>query len=209
VSIKIPQIPLKLPSHLLERRPDIAAAERRVAAANAQIGMAIAGFFPTITLSANPGYTNNSVSQLITKPNQYWSLGTQLKQLLFDSGKQKAITQAAKENFEQSVANYKQTVLTAFQNVEDSLSSIRLLQIEANAQQNIVNEAIQTLQITTNRYQAGTIAYAEVINTQIVVFNAKLAAIAIKNKQITAAVGLILALGGDWTTEINHIKPIH
>jgi outer membrane protein TolC len=171
--------------------------------------MAIAGFFPTITLSANPGYTNNSVSQLITKPNQYWSLGTQLKQLLFDSGKQKAITQAAKENFEQSVANYKQTVLTAFQNVEDSLSSIRLLQIEANAQQNIVNEAIQTLQITTNRYQAGTIAYAEVINTQIVVFNAKLAAIAIKNKQITAAVGLILALGGDWTTEINHIKPIH
>jgi len=194
-----PSIPLKLPSYLLERRPDIAAAERLMVEANAQIGVAMAAFYPTVTLSATGGYSSSQFSRWLTQPARFWSLGPQLTELIFDGGRRSAVKEAAVAVYDQSVATYRQTVLTAFQSVEDNLVALRILKSESVVQQEVVNNAKQALSIITNQYKAGTVDYSAVVTAEITLFNAMETAISINGQRMLASVGLITALGGGWS----------
>jgi NodT family efflux transporter outer membrane factor (OMF) lipoprotein len=194
-----PTIPGALPSALLERRPDIAAAERRAAAANEQIGVAMSAFFPSLTLSASGGFESSVLSQLLRAPSQVWTLGPQLAATLFDGGLRTAQTNAARAAFEQSVANYRQTVLAAFQDVEDNLASLRILERENVIQQQAVASAQQALQIALNQYKAGTETYLLVITSQATAFSAEQRLAALAGQRMVAAVGLVKALGGGWS----------
>jgi NodT family efflux transporter outer membrane factor (OMF) lipoprotein len=198
---ELPQIPALLPAQLLERRPDIAAAERRAAAANAEIGVAQAAFFPTLSLAASGGWRGPTLGDLIALPNRVWSLGPTLAAILFDAGAREAATDAAHASFEQSAAQYRQTVLAALQEVEDNLVALRLLADEAQLQREAVRAARQTLDLTTNQYKAGTVNYLNVLIAQTALVNAQLAELGIQNRQLTANVTLIRALGGGWAGE--------
>jgi len=194
----LPTIPVGLPSELLERRPDIAAAERRMAAANAQIGVAQAAFFPSLSISASGGYQNSSLSQLTALPNRFWSLGPSLAAILFDGGARSAQKAQAIAAYDQSVAGYRQTVLTAFQEVEDNLAALRILADEARAQQAARASAAEALQLTDNQYQAGTVSYLNVVTAQAAALAADRASLAIAGSRLAASVSLQKALGGDW-----------
>ncbi|OIQ87196.1 outer membrane protein OprM precursor [mine drainage metagenome] len=194
----LPTIPVGLPSELLERRPDIAAAERRMAAANAQIGVAQAAFFPSLSISAAGGYQNSSLSQLLTLPNRFWSLGPSLAASLFDAGARRAQRAQAIAAYDQSVAGYRQTVLSAFQEVEDNLAALRILADEAKAQQAARRSAAEALQLTDNQYQAGTVSYLNVVTAQAAALAADRASLAIAGSRLAASVSLQKALGGDW-----------
>ncbi len=193
-----PPIPGLIPSEILERRPDIAAAERRVAAANAQIGVAIAAYYPTITLGASAGLQGSSLANLFTWPSRFWSLGPSATQLLFDAGRRRGITEQAQAAYDITVANYRQSVLNAFQNVEDNLAALRYLEQESREQAAAVSYAERSLQLATNRYQGGITTYLEVITAQAVALTNERTAVGLQIRRMTASVGLIQALGGGW-----------
>lgn len=193
-----PKIPTEIPSCLLERRPDIAQAERLMAQANANIGVAIAAFFPTITLTANGGVSSNAFRTLFNRPSRFWAIGAQLAELILDGGLRDANTRAAFATFDQNVANYRQTVLTAFQNVEDNLVSLRKLKVEAAALNQSVIDNKKALDIVINKYKSGTAQFSDIILQQNTLYTAKEAAINVEGRRMVAAVGLIMALGGGW-----------
>ncbi|MBF0506270.1 MAG: efflux transporter outer membrane subunit [Nitrospirae bacterium] len=193
-----PAIPVALPSKLLERRPDIAAAERLVAAANAQIGVAEAAFYPSITLSASGGFQASSMSNWLTWPSRFWSVGTAISETVFDGGLRSALTDQARAAYDATVASYRQTVLTGFQEVEDNLAALRILEEEAKVEAEAVNAAQQSVIFTTNQYKAGTASSLDVIVTQNAELSNKRTEITIIGNRMTASVLLIKALGGGW-----------
>jgi len=195
---KFPDIPPGVPSELLERRPDIAAAERRVAAANAQIGVAEAAFFPTVTLSATGGFASSSLANLLTAPARFWSLGAALAQTIFDAGLRQAQTEQAIAAYDATVATYRQTVLTGFQEVEDNLAALRILEQEAAVQDEAVKAARESLAITLNQYRAGTANYLAVVVVQAQALANERSAVNILGLRLNASVALIKALGGGW-----------
>ncbi|MBR8144098.1 efflux transporter outer membrane subunit [Burkholderia sp. AU19243] len=193
-----PITPVDVPSALLERRPDIAAAERRAAAANEQIGVAIAAFFPTLTLSASGGFQSSVWSQLFTLPARFWTVGPQLAATLFDAGLRAAQTDAARATYDQDVAAYRLAVLIAFQDVEDNLASQRILAQEIDVQRQAVDSAEHSLAIVTNQYKAGTVAYLNVLTAQTTAFTAQQKLATIAGQRMVSSVGLVKALGGGW-----------
>jgi NodT family efflux transporter outer membrane factor (OMF) lipoprotein len=195
-----PPVPLAVPSALLERRPDIAAAERQVAAANEQIGIAMAAYFPTLTLSATAGFEGADFVKWLTWPSRFWSLGPSLAETLFDAGKRHAQVYLTRAAYDATVANYRQTVLTAFQQVEDDLAALRILAQEADVQANAVKAAEQSLTISTDQYKGGIVSYLQVITAQTTALQDERAAIDILTRRMTASVLLIEALGGGWDT---------
>jgi NodT family efflux transporter outer membrane factor (OMF) lipoprotein len=197
---QLPPIPLALPSTLLERRPDVAGAERRAAAANAQIGVAQAAFFPALTLSATGGYQNSSLSQLLTLPSRFWSLGPALALTLFDAGARSARKDEAIAAYDASAATYRQAVLTAFQDVEDNLVALRVLGDEAMVQSEATLSAEESLRLTQNQYKAGTVSYLNVVIVQAAALSAERTNLDISGRRLVASAGLLKALGGDWNT---------
>jgi NodT family efflux transporter outer membrane factor (OMF) lipoprotein len=193
-----PAVPAQMPSALLERRPDIASAERKAAAANEQIGIAISAFFPTLTLSASGGFESSVFSQLLTAPARFWTVGPQLAATLFDAGLRSAQTDAARASYDQGVATYRQAVLTAFQDVEDNLASQRILEQEVVVQQQAVQSAQQALDIVTNQYKSGTVDYLNVLTAQTTAFTAEQKLANIAGQRMVSSVGLVKALGGGW-----------
>ncbi|MGF6902494.1 efflux transporter outer membrane subunit [Paraburkholderia sp. GAS348] len=193
-----PAVPAQMPSALLERRPDIASAERKAAAANEQIGVAIAAFFPSLTLSATGGFENSVFSQLLTAPSRFWTLGPQLASTVFDAGLREAKTEAARAAYDQNVATYRQTILAAFQDVEDNLASQRILEQEIVVQRQAVDSARQALAIVTNEYKAGTVGYVNVLTAQTTAFLAEQKLETIAGQRMVSSVGLVKALGGGW-----------
>ncbi|AOJ61063.1 RND transporter [Burkholderia ubonensis] len=193
-----PVTPVGVPSALLERRPDIAAAERRAAAANEQIGVAIAAFFPTLTLSAQGGVQSSVWSNLFTLPARFWTVGPQLAATLFDAGLRAAQTEAARATYDQDVAAYRLSVLTAFQDVEDNLASQRILAQEIDVQRQAVDSAEHALAIVTNQYKAGTVDYLNVLTAQTTAFSAHQKLATIAGQRMVSSVGLVKALGGGW-----------
>jgi NodT family efflux transporter outer membrane factor (OMF) lipoprotein len=198
IGIQPPAIPVGLPSELLERRPDIASAERDVAAANEQIGIAQAAFYPTITLTSVVGLESSSLSNLFSWPSAFWSFGSSLVQTVFDAGRRKAITEQAQAAYDATVATYRQTVLTAFQSVEDNLSTLRILEQEAEQQEKAVQAALGALNLAINRYRGGITTFLEVVIAQNAALNAEQVALAISTRRMTASVQLVRALGGGW-----------
>jgi NodT family efflux transporter outer membrane factor (OMF) lipoprotein len=194
----IPAIPMAVPSQLLERRPDIAASERLVAAANANVGLAKTAYYPTLTLSANPGLLASSLASLFTWASRSWSAGPALSETLADFGRRKAALEGAEAAYDATVAAYRQTVLAAFQEVEDDLASLRYLAEEAGQQQEAVVAATQSLSLENDRYKAGTDSYLNVITTQTILLSDQQNAVTILQRRMIAAVDLIKALGGGW-----------
>jgi NodT family efflux transporter outer membrane factor (OMF) lipoprotein len=193
-----PPVPIGIPSELLERRPDIAAAERRIAADNAQLGIAISAFYPTLTLSAAAGLAGSSLLNWFTWPARVWSVGPQLAQTLFEVGGRQAVTAQAIAAYDGAVANYRQTVLTAFQNVEDNLSALRVLAQERGEQETAVKTAQKTLDLAMVRYTGGVDSYLNVITAQTALLTSQLTQISIELRQMTASVQLAEGLGGGW-----------
>jgi NodT family efflux transporter outer membrane factor (OMF) lipoprotein len=200
-------IPFGIPSQLLERRPDIAAAERSVAQANAQIGVARAAYFPTITLSASAGYQNTSVADLISGPGFVWSVGGTLAETIFDAGRRQAVTEQAWANYRSTVATYRETVLAAFQAVEDNLASLRILSQELDQQDAAVASSQRYLDMATTRYKLGVDSYLNVITAQTTLLSNKRTALNLRLEQMNASVQLINALGGGWDAKYAATAP--
>jgi NodT family efflux transporter outer membrane factor (OMF) lipoprotein len=200
LDLPLPQVPVGVPSQLLERRPDVAGAERRANAANAQIGIAIAAYYPTINISGNGGFESKNAGTLIQGPSSLWSLGGSAVELLFDAGRRHALTEEARAGYEVNVANYRQTVLQAFQEVEDNLSGLRILNTESVAQLRAVESARRSTSISTNRYKGGVTTYLEVITAQTTQLANERTAADITTREFAASVQLIKALGGGWDT---------
>jgi NodT family efflux transporter outer membrane factor (OMF) lipoprotein len=196
----IPPIPAGVPSALLERRPDIATAERNMAAANAQIGAAIAAFFPNLTLSATGGFEASTTAQWFLWPSRFWSLGAAAAQTVFAGGQRLGQTQSARAAYDATVAAYRQTVLTGFQEVEDNLAALRILADEARAQDEAVKAARLSAQLSTNQYQAGTISTIDLLTVLTVARNNERTAVTIQGNRLNASVLLVKALGGGWTS---------
>lgn len=195
---KPPAIPFGVPSQLLERRPDIAAAERRVAEANFQIGVTKAAFYPSITLGGSAGLASSSIATLLAWPARFWSVGPALAQTLFDKGKRKAANEQARATYDATVAVYRQTVLTAFQEVEDNLAALRIISVEAQQQDAAVKAAARSLDLATERYKSGIDSYLNVITAQATLLTNQRTLLALRTQQMTASVQLIKALGGGW-----------
>jgi NodT family efflux transporter outer membrane factor (OMF) lipoprotein len=195
-----PAIPFGVPSQLLERRPDIAAAERLVAQANAQIGIAKAAYFPTITLSAAAGFESISTATWLTWPSRFFSIGPAAAETIFDAGLRKATVEQFRAQYDQTVANYRQAVVMSFQQVEDNLASLRILSVEIQYQDTAVRSAQRTLALAKNRYELGIDPYLNVITAQTSLLTNQQTAVNLRIQQMTASVGLIEALGGGWDT---------
>jgi NodT family efflux transporter outer membrane factor (OMF) lipoprotein len=193
-----PRIPIAVPSTLLERRPDIAQYERQVASANEQIGVAKAAYFPTVTLSATAGLTSTNITDWFTWPARFWSVGPTLSETLLDFGKRRAQLAEAQHAYDATVANYRQTVLTAFQQVEDNLAALRILENEAGVEDKAVAAAVRSLDVSTEQYKAGTVNYLNVLTAQTVVLSDQISAISILTRRLTSSVLLVEALGGGW-----------
>ena len=193
-----PEIPLGVPSELLERRPDIAAAERRVASANAQIGVAIAAYYPQVSLGASGGFESAAIGTLIQGPSALWSVGGSAVQTVLDGGRRRAVTQQARDNHEATVASYRQNVLEAFQQVEDNLAAMRLLEKELATQQVAVASARRSVNLSTTRYKRGITTYLEVLTAQSTALTNERTAADLMTRRMTASVQLIKALGGGW-----------
>jgi len=198
-NVAVPATPLILPSSLLERRPDIAGAERRAAAANAQIGVAKAAYYPTLSLTGNGGYSSPSLANWISAPNRFWSLGPSLAETILDFGKRSAVTDQAVAAYDQSVATYRQTVLQAFQDVEDNLAALNILEAEAKVQEEAVRAARESVTLTLNQYKAGTVSYLNVVSVQTALLSNERTAMTLTGRRLAASVGLIKALGGGWS----------
>jgi NodT family efflux transporter outer membrane factor (OMF) lipoprotein len=197
-NVQVPVIPPGLPSALLERRPDIAAAERRVAAANAQIGVAKAAYFPDLTLSAQYGFRSSDAATWFTAPSHFWSIGPAIAQSIFDAGLRRAQTAQAVAAYDATVANYRQTALAALQDVEDNLAALRILEQEAAVQADAVKAANLSLDLTLNQYKAGIVTYLQVVVAATAAFSAQQAEAAILGRRMAASVLLVKALGGGW-----------
>ena len=195
-----PEVPPGLPSELLERRPDIAAAERRVAAANAQVGVARAAYFPIFTLTGSGGFESTAITTLIQGPSGFLTAGASAAVTAFDVGRRRAVSEQARAAYDDSVANYRQTVLTAFQEVEDNLAVLRILNDEAKAQEAAVAAAEHSLDLSTNRYKGGVVSYLEVTTAQSTALADERTAVDILRRRMTASVSLIKALGGGWSS---------
>lgn len=193
-----PAIPAAVPSEILERRPDIAAAERRVAEGNQQIGIARAAYYPTLTLDGAAGFESTHLSNLLAGPNALWAVGPQLVETLFDAGRRRATSQAAWANFDALTANYRQTTLTAFQEVEDNLAALRILEREAQQQRDATASAADWLDVSTNRYTGGVDNYLQVIIAQTTDLQNERNEADILRRRMDASVLLIKALGGGW-----------
>jgi NodT family efflux transporter outer membrane factor (OMF) lipoprotein len=193
-----PRVPAGVPSTLLERRPDIAGAERRMAAANADIGVEVAGYYPQITLSGSTGLNSVELADVFSGPNFLWSVGPALAQTIFDAGRTHGLVQEAQATYDGTVAAYRETVLTAFQQIEDDLSGLRILESEGDVEDEAVKSAQQSLTVTTNTYQAGTADYLQVITTQAILLNDQVTAVNIHTRRMTTSVLLVEALGGGW-----------
>lgn len=193
-----PTVPIGVPSELLERRPDIAASERRVAAANEQIGIAMAAFYPTLTLSAAAGFESLSLTSWFSWPSRIWSVGPSLAYTLFDAGRRKAIVAEEQAGYDATVAGYRQTVLGAFQQVEDNLAALRILEQEAAKVEETIGATNRALTVSTAQYRAGTTTYLTVITEQAALLNAQDVATQLLTRRLTASVSLIEALGGGW-----------
>lgn len=196
--VVFPAIPTGVPSELLERRPDIAAAERRMAAANAQIGIAKSAFFPSLTLSASGGYQSESLANWLTLPNRVWSLGPAIAQNLFDGGLRRAQNEQALAAFDASVAAYRLAVLGGFLEVEDNLAALRILEQEAGVQDEALQAARESLALTINQYKAGTVGYLNVVAAQATALAGERVATDIRGRRLNAGVLLVKALGGGW-----------
>jgi NodT family efflux transporter outer membrane factor (OMF) lipoprotein len=198
LAAEVPTVPVTLPSTLLERRPDVAQAERTVAQENALIGAVVAAYYPDISLSGMLGYAGSPVSGLIAASNRVWSAGASGTQVLFDGGTRSAAVAAARAAYEQSVANYRQTVLAAFQDVENALSSLNILADQAEAQARAVALARQSVEIALDEYEAGTQAYTTVVTARATALTNEETALQIAASRLTASVALLKALGGGW-----------
>jgi NodT family efflux transporter outer membrane factor (OMF) lipoprotein len=196
-----PAIPVGLPSELLERRPDVAAAERRVAAANAQIGVAVAAYYPTVTLSASAGFESGSIAKWLMWPSRFFSVGPAVTETVFDGGLRGAQTASARAAYDGSVAVYRETVLGAFQDVEDNLAALRILETEAREQDEAVRAAERSLALTTNQYRAGIVSYLNVVIAQTAALTSEQTAVGIRGRRLNASVLLIKALGGGWSVD--------
>jgi NodT family efflux transporter outer membrane factor (OMF) lipoprotein len=196
--IRPPRIPVGLPSDLLERRPDIADAERQAASANQQIGIAKAAFYPALTFAASAGVESTSLINWITWPSRFWTIGPQLAQTLFDAGKRTAQVEQAQASYDATAASYRQTVLTAFQQVEDNLAALRVLANEATVLEQAVKSAQRSVEVSTAQYKAGTASYLQVITVQTIALQDQRSAIDVQTRRMAASVLLIEALGGGW-----------
>ena len=199
-ALAVPETPPGLPTTLLQRRPDIAGAERRMAAANEQIGVDETAFFPTVTLTGNSGTQSSMLSTLLMASNRVWSFGGSLVQTTFDAGSRQALVEQARAAYDATVADYRQTVLTAFQQVEDELSSLRILAQQATAEDAAVRAARQAETIIFNQYKAGTVAYTSVVVAQTAALSNAETAINIRQSRLVASAALVQALGGGWDT---------
>jgi NodT family efflux transporter outer membrane factor (OMF) lipoprotein len=196
--LRIPEIPPGIPSRLLERRPDVAAAERRMAQANARVGVAQAAYFPALSLTGSGGFASTSLSTLISAPSRVWSLGAGLGVTLLDFGARGAAVDLARAAYDESVADYRQTVLDAFQEVEDNLAIARWLGEEQAVQRESVRLARESVALTTNQYKAGTVGFLNVALVQAAQLNEERQLVTLVGRRITATVALIRALGGSW-----------
>ena len=201
LKLEPPSVPVGLPSTLLERRPDIAAAERTMAAANAEIGVAIAAYFPAITLSASYGFMGSAIENLLRASNAVWSLGSTLGETVFDGGLRAAQVEAARASYDKSVATYRQTVLAAFQQVEDELATLRILEQQAEVQDRAVKAAEEAERLIINQYEAGTLAYTSVVTAQTTTLADKQTALTILQNRLVASVLVMEALGGGWSAD--------
>jgi NodT family efflux transporter outer membrane factor (OMF) lipoprotein len=197
----LPQIPVQLPSQLLERRPDIAAAERSVMAANANIGVAKAAYYPDLTLSMNGGYSSSTFSNWISLPNRFWSVGPQLAMTLFDGGQRAAEVDRTEAVYDQTVAQYRQTVLDGFKEVEDYMAQLRVYEQEAGVRKEALDAARDSLRLTSNQYKAGLIGYLDVVNVQTTALSNERSVLTLLQSRLIASVQLIAALGGGWNAE--------
>jgi NodT family efflux transporter outer membrane factor (OMF) lipoprotein len=197
---RVPIVPTSVPSTLLERRPDIAEAERQMQEENALIGVQLAAYYPTINLSAAFAYAGNPATTLFSTSSQVWSLMASASQTLLSGGQRSAAVAAARAVYDQSVANYRETVLAAFQNVEDELASLRVLGQQNGVQQAAVQAAQRAVEITLNEYQAGTVAYTIVITAQATLLTDQENALQVQEGRLIASVALVQALGGGWDT---------
>lgn len=198
---RLPALPIAVPSALLERRPDIAAAERQVMAANAQIGVAQTAYFPDLTLSASGGYRGSNLADWISMPNRFWSIGPQFAMTLFDAGLRRSKVEQAEARYDQQVARYRQTTLQAIGEVEDALVQLNVLAEEIQVQRETLAASQDTLRLTENQYQAGMVDYLAVTNAQTIALNSQRTLLNLLGTQLTASVQLISALGGGWQME--------
>jgi NodT family efflux transporter outer membrane factor (OMF) lipoprotein len=196
--VTLPVIPTGVPSALLERRPDIAAAERRVAAANSQIGLARAAFYPQVLLSATAGLEGTNITDWFTWPSRLWAVGPSVAQTLFDAGRRRAVVEESSANYDALVADYRQNVLTAFRQVEDNLASLRILEEESVRQQRAVTSAHASEDLALNRYKGGLVTYLDVVTVQTIRLQNERIAVDIDRRRMEASVLLIRALGGGW-----------
>ena len=193
-----PPVPPGVPSELLERRPDIAGAERQVAAANEQIGIAIAAFYPTLSLTGSAGLESSSLAKWFTWPSRFWSVGPQLAETLFDAGRRRGVVAEQRAAYDATVAAYRETVLTAMQQVEDNLAALRILAGEADKVQQTVQAANRALDVASAQYRSGTVGYLTVITSQATLLSADVTAVTLLTRRLTASVLLIEGLGGGW-----------
>jgi NodT family efflux transporter outer membrane factor (OMF) lipoprotein len=196
--LTLPKVPVGVPSQLLERRPDIAAAERRAAAANAQIGIAVSAFYPTINLGAEGGFESLHFGTWIQGPSALWTLGAQATELLFDAGQRHALTDQARHTYEAQVAGYRNTVFQAFNDVEDQLSGLRILEQESGVEQRAVDSAQHSFDLSNQRYKGGVTSYLEVLTAEATLLQNQRTAIDLETRQFVSSVGLVRALGGGW-----------
>ena len=196
--VAVPVVPLNQPSELLERRPDIAAAERRVAAANARIGVAKSAFFPSLTLSGSAGFESSRLADWLNWPSRFWAIGPAIAQSIFDAGLRRALTDQAIAVYDANVAAYRQTVLEGFQEVEDNLAALRILEEQEKVQEEATVAARQSMDLTINQYKAGTVSYLNVVTVQSAWLNNERALVGIRGRRLAAAVTLVKALGGGW-----------
>jgi NodT family efflux transporter outer membrane factor (OMF) lipoprotein len=194
----VPTVPAGLPSTLLERRPDVAQAERQVAASNAQIGVAISAFFPTLTITGSDDYRGNTISRLIRTANQVWAIGPSLALSVFDAGLRRAEVAQARAAHDVTVDNYRQTVLTSLQQVEDEIATLRVLGQQAVIEEETVKAAKEAETLTLNQYKAGAVPYSSVITAQTTRLNAEETALSVLSSRLQASVAMIQALGGGW-----------
>jgi len=198
LDLALPTVPLGVPSQLLERRPDIAEQERLAAAANAQIGIQISAFYPTITLNATGGFQSTNLGTLIQGPSSMWTLGAQAAELLFDAGQRHALTDAARHSYEAQADGYRSTVFQAFEDVEDQLASLRILEQEAQLEQGAVDSARHSFDLSNTRYKGGVTGYLEVLTAEQTLISDQVTAINLESRQFAASVSLVRALGGGW-----------
>jgi NodT family efflux transporter outer membrane factor (OMF) lipoprotein len=194
-----PPIPAGVPSELLERRPDVATAERNMASSNAQIGVAVSAWYPTVTLSGSGGFESGDVAKWLMWPSRFWSAGPSVSETIYDAGRRSAQTDQARAAYDETVDTYRQTVLTAFQQVEDQLAALRILEEEAAVQARAVTAARDSVRLTTNQYEGGIVSYLNVVVVNAAALANEQTAVNIQGRRLAASVQLVAAIGGGWS----------